>query len=114
MKYKITAILGACAAFGLAQTVLAEGSSPSAKHAGCKKGNPTEHFKKLDTDGSGTLSKEEYLARATKAKNPEKAKSHLEKRFAKLDTNHDGVLSLEEFLAGARKHGHHHKKVAEK
>ena len=107
MKYKITAFLAACTAICLAPSVLAQEAVPSANHAGCHKRSPAERFKMLDTDGSGTLSKEEFLAPAAKAPNPEKARKHREKRFAKLDTNKDGVISLQEFLAGEKKHKHH-------
>jgi len=117
MKHKITAFLGACAAFSLAQPVLAEDTSPPTKPPGGEKHNPTEYFKKLDTNNDGFLSKEEFLARAEKAPDPAKAKARLEERFTQLDTNKDGKISLEEFIAGAPKHGpggpggpgHHHR-----
>jgi Ca2+-binding EF-hand superfamily protein len=65
---------------------------PSVSHAnesqqGEKKAkDPTELFKKLDADNSGSLSGEEV------AKN-----KRLTKRFQKIDSNKDGALSLEEF-----------------
>ena len=107
MKHNIITILGACATLGLAQAALAQETAAPAKQPGCQKHNPAEHFKKLDTDGNGSLNKEEFTARAAKAPDPAKATAHLEARFAKLDTNKDGVISLEEFLAGAAKRGHH-------
>lgn len=108
MKHNITAFLSACAALALAQNVLAQETTSSAKHPGRHKHSLVERFKILDADGNGTLSKEEFLAPASKAANPEKARKHLEKRFNKLDKNKDGVISLDEFLAGAKHHHHHH------
>ncbi len=110
MKHKITAILGAIAAFGFAQPILADDTTPPAKPPVGEKHSAAERFKKLDTNGDGFLSKEEFLAPAAKAKDPEKAKAHREELFNKLDTNKDGKISLEEYLAGAKKHepGRHH------
>jgi Ca2+-binding EF-hand superfamily protein len=71
---------------------------PSVSHAnesqqGEKKAkDPTELFKKLDADNSGSLSGEEV------AKN-----KRLTKRFQKIDSNKDGALSLEELKAGSAK-----------
>lgn len=61
-----------------------------------KKPDPAAKFAKLDTDKNGSLSKEEFSA---KAKTPAKA----EKQFTKLDANKDGALSLEEFSAKPQK-----------
>ena len=59
-----------------------------------------DHFKKLDKNGDGYISKDE--AKGTP----------LENRFDKIDGNHDGKLSLDEFKAGAPMPGprHHDKK----
>lgn len=54
------------------------------------KRDPEAAFKKLDKNGDGKVSKEEFTAKAKDAAKAEKA-------FAKLDKNGDGSLSLEEF-----------------
>jgi Ca2+-binding EF-hand superfamily protein len=56
-------------------------------------------FKKLDTNGDGVLSKEEFAKIAELRKNGEgKGKGKgVELLFAKLDTKGDGKLTLEEF-----------------
>lgn len=61
--------------------------------------NPEEMFKKLDKNGDGSISKEEFLASPGAKKDPAKA----EERFKKLDKNGDGKLSLDEFKAGGPK-----------
>jgi hypothetical protein len=65
--------------------------------------SPEEIFKKLDTDGDGFLSLEEFKAGPRWQNDQAKA----EEVFKKLDTNGDGKLSLEEFKAGhpPREHG---------
>jgi Ca2+-binding EF-hand superfamily protein len=54
-----------------------------------------EVFKKLDKDGNGSLSLEEFTGK----RDAEKAKAI----FAKKDKDGDGALSLEEFSAGGKK-----------
>jgi Ca2+-binding EF-hand superfamily protein len=53
------------------------------------------HWKKLDTDGDGRISKAEAEANAPR----------LAERFAELDANHDGFLSPDELKAA---HGRRH------
>jgi len=55
-------------------------------------------FKKLDANGDGKLSVEEFVGKRTGDK-AEKAK----KLFAKLDKNSDNFVSLEEFKARKKK-----------
>jgi Ca2+-binding EF-hand superfamily protein len=62
---------------------------------------PEERFKKLDTDGDGSISLEEFKAGPAGKKDPAKA----EEIFKKKDKNGDGKLSLEEFSAGGKKKG---------
>lgn len=64
-------------------------------------------FKKLDKDGNGSISLEEFKAQA-KGKEAKAAK--LEKRFKKLDADGDGALSKEELAKGMGKKGGKKKK----
>jgi len=57
-----------------------------------------EHWKKLDTDGDGKISKAEAQANAPR----------LFEHFSRLDANGDGFLSPEELKAAKR---HHHANV---
>ena len=56
---------------------------------------PEERFKKLDKDGDGKLSIDEFRGK--------KEASEAEEAFKKLDANGDGAISLEEFSAGGQK-----------
>ena len=67
------------------------GADSAAKSAKKAKG-PKQSFAKLDTDGDGVISLDEFKANA---KDADKAA----KRFAKLDSNKDENLSAEEFNA---------------
>lgn len=69
--------------------------------AGKKKApaNPEEVFKKLDKDGNGSISKEEFLASPQGKKDAAKATE----MFGKKDKNSDGSLSKEEFVAQGKK-----------
>jgi hypothetical protein len=67
-----------------------------------KKGaNPEERFKKLDTNGDGFISLEEFKASPAGQKDAAKA----EEFFKKKDKDGDGKLSAEEFAAGGGKKG---------
>jgi hypothetical protein len=66
--------------------------------------NPEEMFKKADTNGDGSISKEEFLATPRAKENAERA----EKMFTAKDKDKDGKLTKEEFAArpdGGRKPG---------
>jgi len=111
MKHQIIALLGACVTLGCAQVIQAQDAGSPARHPDAAKFTRADYFKKLDVDGNGSLSKEEFTARSAKAPHPDRAKALLEERFTKLDTNKDGVISLDEFLAGeprvgTRREGH--------
>jgi hypothetical protein len=71
-----------------------EGERPAGP--GRRGGNPEEFFKKLDSNGDGGISLDEFKAGPRAQKDPAKA----EERFKKLDTNSDGKVSLEELKAG--------------
>lgn len=74
----------------------AEGDKP--KRPGGPEGarrNPEEAFKKLDANGDGSISKDEFKAAPFAQKDPERA----EKGFEHRDKDKDGKLSKEEFTA---------------
>ena len=63
-----------------------------------KKRDPEAIFKKLDKDGNGKLTLEEFKGKRT----GEKAEA-AEKRFKRLDKDGDGSVTLEEFKAAFKK-----------
>ncbi|QTN32627.1 EF-hand domain-containing protein [Akkermansiaceae bacterium] len=63
------------------------------KKPGKGRPNPEAIFKKLDADGSGAVSLDEFKAGPRGKENPEKA----EEIFKKIDKDGNGELSLEEF-----------------
>ena len=65
-----------------------------AKPAEKPKATKEEMFKKLDTNGDGFLSKEEFLASPGAKKDLPKA----EERYKKMDKKGDGKVTLEEFV----------------
>lgn len=80
----------------LVATLLAAGfAAPSfADKEGKGKQDPEARFQKLDSNGDGKLTLDEFKAGM---KNPDRA----EKLFKKLDANGDGVVTLDEYKAGA-------------
>lgn len=96
-------ILTLCALFlSASMTFAADGDAPKkGPPEGGPRPPPEEIFKKLDTNGDGAVSKEEFLASPRAQKDPEKAG----KRFDDLDKNKDGKLSLDEFKAGGDRRG---------
>jgi len=116
---KFIAVLGVACLFGLsAGAVLADEGKTDAKTP--EKGGPGkgEMFAKIDADGNGSISLDEFKAWQAKRMEMRKAKGDkadqkadvkmpsAEERFAKLDTNKDGQLSKEEFMAGHQGRGH--------
>ncbi len=73
----------------------ADGDKPKPPGGDGAKRNPEEAFKKLDANGDGSLSKDEFKAAPFAQKNPERA----EKGFEAKDKDKDGKLSKEEFVA---------------
>lgn len=57
--------------------------------------NPEAMFKKLDSNGNGSLSLDEFKASPMGKKNEERAT----KAFGKMDADSDGSVSLDEFKA---------------
>jgi hypothetical protein len=64
-----------------------------------KKADPEAAFKKLDSNGDGSISKEEWAASPMAKKDAAKA----DKMFAAKDKDKDGKLSKEEFTAPGKK-----------
>jgi hypothetical protein len=69
-----------------------EGEKPKGPGKG-KHPKAEQVFKKIDTNGDGSLSLEEFKAGPRAQKNPEKA----EQIFKKMDADSSGGVSLEEF-----------------
>jgi len=68
---------------------------------GKPKADPAEMFKKLDTNGDGKLSLDEWMASKRAQKDPDKAKEFFNKR----DKGAKGYLTLEEFVGHGGKKG---------
>jgi len=90
MKFIITALtaIAVCTMVATAGEGKKGGDKPKA--------DPEAIFKKMDANGDGKLSKEEFTA---KAKDKEKA----EAQFKAKDKDGDGCLTLDEFKAGGHK-----------
>src|ERR1700733_11488 len=63
------------------------------------KADPAEQFKKLDTNGDGKVTLEEWMASKRAQKDPDKAKE----AFQKKDKGNKGYLTLEEFAGHGKK-----------
>src|SRR5882724_2814474 len=90
MKIPYRIILAAVAA-SLILPLSAHAAKADKKKSDAK--NPAATFATYDTDKSGSLSQEEYVAAMKEKLGEDGAKTH----FAELDKNHDGQLSKEEF-----------------
>jgi len=100
MRHMLTGLVA------LAVGLFALGTAGAADEAAGKKkgGDPEALFKKMDTNGDGKISKDEFSAFVDKLKaklgdKGDKAAKAFDGLFEKLDTNKDGFLSLEEFKA---------------
>jgi hypothetical protein len=79
------------------------------KQGGRKHRDPEKVFNKLDSDGNGAVSLEEFKASPRAQKNPAKA----EEIFKKIDADGNGGINLEEFKAHRPNHPpRKHKKKA--
>ncbi len=74
-------------------------AAPAAGDAAKPKRDPAEVFKKLDANGDGKISLDEFKAGPAGKKDPAKA----EEIFKKKDKDGDGFLTLEEFSAHGEK-----------
>ena len=92
-------ILNSLTALLLASALATAAPEKTDAKPGKPKASPEEAFKKLDKDGDGSLTLEEFKASGRFKKNPADADA----AFAKKDTNKDSKLSLEEFKAGSSK-----------
>jgi hypothetical protein len=73
-------------------------ADPPAEQAKKNRGDPEAVFKRIDTNGDGKISKDEFKAFIERASKGNKLKPELiDKLFGRLDTDGDGYLSLEEF-----------------
>ncbi len=82
----------------------AEGDAKAERDGKKKRPNPAEIFKHLDKDGSGSVSKDEFLAGPRAQKNPERAAEI----FGKIDKDSSGDVTRDEF-AQFQKHRKNHK-----
>jgi len=75
------------------------GSADRGKHK-----SPDAVFQKMDANGDGAVSKDEFVAfheaRAKAAGREAPSKERIEKRFAAMDANADGKLTKDELTAG--------------
>ncbi|HEY5311820.1 MAG TPA: EF-hand domain-containing protein [Pirellulales bacterium] len=87
MRHLVLGLFAAIAIIGFAAPAVA-----------AEQKSPEERFKKMDANGDGKLSVDEFVGKKT-GENADKAKA----RFAKLDKDSDGSLTLAEFEAGQKK-----------
>ena len=70
-----------------------------------KRPSPEEAFKKMDTNGDGQISLDEFkasMAERAKSRGREMPADMVEKRFKAMDTDANGTVSLEEFKKAPR------------
>jgi len=70
-----------------------------------KRPSPEQIIKKLDTDGNGTLSLEEFSKSRRFKDNAERAKN----AFERMDTDKNGQVCVKELEAAFKRHREHHK-----
>jgi Ca2+-binding EF-hand superfamily protein len=94
----ITSILSILALAATLNAAEGDAKKPAAEGDKKAKASPEEMFKRIDKDGNGSISKEEYMAGPGKKDAAKGAE-----RFGKLDKNTDGSLSKEEFTVAPKK-----------
>jgi Ca2+-binding EF-hand superfamily protein len=94
-------ILTLTALFVSASLVMSADEPKKPEEGKGKRPSPEEFFKKLDANGDGSVSKDEYLASPRAKQDPAKAGEN----FAKMDKDNDGKLTKEEFAAMAKARG---------
>ena len=103
-------MLGRCAVLGLLLLAAGAGADDAPRKNGKGKARPGQNpeaiFKRLDSNGDGRLSRQEFrklgplIARRAKGQlkdKPQQTAKLADRLFNRLDTNKDGYLSLEEF-----------------
>lgn len=104
MKKLLSIMLGIVVASAMTVCAAEGGAKGKAEGKGGH-GAPGGMFKKMDADGNGSLSLDEYTAAMSKGAAPdEKKKAAIEKRFKAADSNGDSALSKEEMEAYAKAH----------
>jgi len=96
-------IIPLLAVLAIGSTLALADDKPAAPAAGAAdattpakpKRDPAESFKKLDTNGDGKLTLEEFLAGPQGKKDPDKAKAY----FQKIDKDNTGSITLEQWVA---------------
>lgn len=97
---KKSGVLAAAALLTVALATPSFGADGEKKPAKPKK----DQFAKVDANGDGKVSLEEFKIQAAKAKkDPKPTDEQIEKRFKKLDKDASGDLSKEEMAAGQGK-----------
>lgn len=102
-KYLTLAALAAAFAIsGIATAADKKNTTPESRAGAAKQRDPEALFKRLDANGDGKITKEEFekvRERLQKAKRAAAtSKGEIGERILKrLDTNNDGALSLDEF-----------------
>ena len=87
--------LAICGAFTLHAADGAKPKKPSDRKPGEGRRSPEEIFKKLDSNGDGVITKDEFMAGPRAKEDPTKAGE----RFKALDKKGNGKITLEEFKA---------------
>jgi hypothetical protein len=99
----ILAVLALGATLAIADDAKTEPATTTtpATTSGKPKADPAEVFKKMDTNGDGKVTLEEWMATKRAQKDPDKAKE----QFQKKDKGNKGYLTLEDFVGKGGKKG---------